>query len=281
MDKGVQLLCSTGAFSRDPDLTSHEAILEYGSQLPVDGLEVIFYPSWYSYTGCIAADLAAAGVRFPVVHAEKSIGPLLGTAEEDNKTEALRRLEVNCRFASQVGARLLVLHLWGFPGSDEHFDRNLGELPACLDIADAERVRLAIETVPCSTSNPLTNVSLAVERDARCLVALDTEFLAMHGQVDACVAPGPLWAGRKIAHVHVKDYDGRTAEKDGRRRYLHPGEGRIDFGRLFCSLRTGGFDGTVSLESSAVSVDGRVDTHKIGESLQVLRQFIEAVNIQE
>src|ERR1700674_2419073 len=37
----MQLLCSTGAFSRFPELTDYQSILEYGPLLAVDGLEVM------------------------------------------------------------------------------------------------------------------------------------------------------------------------------------------------------------------------------------------------
>jgi hypothetical protein len=44
MNGPVQLLCSTGTFSRFPDLTSYQAILTYGPGLEVDGFELMFYP---------------------------------------------------------------------------------------------------------------------------------------------------------------------------------------------------------------------------------------------
>ena len=47
MSEAMQLLCSTGTFSRDPDYTDYRAVLAYGPGLEVDGFEVLFYAGWY------------------------------------------------------------------------------------------------------------------------------------------------------------------------------------------------------------------------------------------
>ncbi len=74
MNRPVQLLCSTGTFSRYPDFTGYQAILTYGPELEVDGFELMFYPDWTSEIEQIAAGLARSGLHFPAIHAEKGIG---------------------------------------------------------------------------------------------------------------------------------------------------------------------------------------------------------------
>ena len=69
----MQLLCSTGVFTRSSDPLSHEAILRYAPQFSVDGFEVIFYPRWYQEQESIADALQSSGLHFPVLHTEKSI----------------------------------------------------------------------------------------------------------------------------------------------------------------------------------------------------------------
>ena len=54
--------------------------------------------------------------------------------------------------------------------------------------------------------SPLENVRRALERDDRCRVTLDTEFLAHHAELDAALADDALW--ERVAHIHVKDYAG-------------------------------------------------------------------------
>lgn len=268
-----QLLCSTGAFTRDPDRTDYRAILTYGPALAVDGFELLFYPDWYPHVDDIAASLRASGLRFPAIHAEKSIGPALGSDQSEARALGLRRLRDNCRLGGMLGAGLLILHLWGLPGSDEHLDRNLDALGACLTIAADEGMSVAVETIPCVRADPLGNVHRALDRDARCLAALDTEFLALHGQLDAALIAPWLWEGRRVAHIHVKDYDGRMVSADGHRRYLHPGEGRIDFGGVFGAIHEHAFSGFVSLEASAVDRVGAVDLGRLQTSIAALRDL--------
>jgi sugar phosphate isomerase/epimerase len=59
--------------------------------------------------------------------------------------------------------------------------------------------------------------------------------------------------------VHVKDYTGALVGADGARRYVLPGDGSIDFPRVFDALDERGYAGTVSLEANAVRPEGGVD----------------------
>jgi|SRR5579859_7325764 len=274
--KQSSLLCSTGAFTRSssPGWESYQAILRYGPLLEADGLEVLFYSSWYPDVEHIAGELRASGLRFPVIHTEKGIGPALGSAEPEEQAQGIKQLAVNCRFASQVGARLAVLHLWGWPGSDEHLERNLEMLAACLTTAAEEGLELAIETLPCVRADPLSNVQRAIEQDERCLVALDTEFLALYQQLEASLEATWLWQGGHVRHVHIKDYDGLVAEPDGRRRFLHPGDGHIDFAGFFKGLAAQGFRGSISLEASGLQRDCSIDIERIQASLAFLRKLL-------
>src|SRR5207247_1196936 len=145
---------------------------------------------------------------------------------------------------------------WGWPDSDNHLERNLQPLSACLDVAERYDMRLAIETIPCLKHDPLSNVRRAVEQDGRVRVALDTEFLAWHEQLETVFEAGWLWEGQRVCHVHVKDYDGQAFLADGRRRYLHPGDGRIDFASFFAQLQQRKFSGSISLEAPAVDASG-------------------------
>ncbi len=61
----------------------------------------------------------------------------------------------------------------------------------------------------------------------------------------------------------------------GRRRYLHPGEGKIDFARFFRGLAQQGFNGSISLESSGVQPDRSIDISRVQKSLLFLRSLME------
>jgi sugar phosphate isomerase/epimerase len=271
----LRLLCSTGTFSRYPDWTDHQRVLHYGPQLDVDGLELMVYPCWYPEIVRVAEDLGQSGLRFPVLHADKDIGAALGSTRSAERQEGLRRLALNCRLAAALGAGLVVLHLWGLPHSDRYLQRNLDAFGEALSLATEAGVALSVETVPGFLAGPLDNVYRIIERYPQCLITLDTEFLAFQDQLGAAMQADWLWRDNRVRHVHVKDYDGRFVGPDKVRRYLHPGEGQIDFSMVFAALFERGFSGTVSLESPAVDRQGVVHLDKLNRSLVRLWRWLE------
>lgn len=274
MEQLWPVLCSTGAFTRESLLPDHRPILSIGPSLEADGLELLFYKAWYAEVERVADDLLASGLRFPVIHSEKSIASALGSVDAAERARALEKLEKNCRLGWRVGAQLLILHLWGMPGSDEHLERNLSMLGECISVAEAAGLALAVETIPCAQADPLTNVHRTLEQDERALVALDTEFLTLHQQLEQALAADWLWQSSRVRHVHIKDYDGQMADANHYRRYLHPGEGTIDFPGFFRGLAQRDYQGYVSLEASVVQPDGVVDLPKLRSSLAHLRGLV-------
>jgi sugar phosphate isomerase/epimerase len=247
----VRPLLSTGAVTRNPDYTDHRRIPE---QIPQLGLEASLYPSWDE---SVVDDLRH--LPFVTAHADKRIGATLSSDHPD-----FDRFALDCRMARGLGADLVVLHLWELPDGDRYLDRNLDHLPALLDIADDHGVALTVETIPCTAGNPVDNVRRACERDARCRATLDTEFLAAHGQLDCARELIDV-----VGHVHVKDFD-PAVWKSKPRRYLLPGEGVLDLEGFLDSL---GWDGTVTLEMSAVRDDGSIDVDRLETAVAWLHRL--------
>jgi sugar phosphate isomerase/epimerase len=257
-DDLIRGLASTGLVNRFPDAAPHEAIVEWLRRLDVDGFELGIGRMWDIER--VEHDLGSAGLRFATAHADKRIGAEL----LDDPQAALVQLAANCRLAASLGASIVVLHLWELPIGDRRLAENLALLPACLDVAEAVGVTLAVETIPCSMGSPLENVRRALERDDRCRVTLDTEFLARHGQLGAALEDDSLW--ERIVHVHVKDYAGSLRDRKGTRRYLIPGEGMIDFEQVFGTLHRRAYEGALTLEVSAVTAEGRVDEQRFRQA---------------
>ncbi|GAC1672170.1 MAG: hypothetical protein NVS9B9_29680 [Ktedonobacteraceae bacterium] len=270
----MKLLCSTGAFSRSPDYIDHRAALRYGPQLDVDGLELMFYAPWYEQIEQIAHDLQQSGLRFPVMHTEKNIGVALGKSDAKERERGVQWLSENCRLAKLLGTKILVLHLWGWPELDDHLENNLSLLSQCLDITEQYGQTLALETIPCRHADPLSNVQHAIEQDNRCHVALDTEFLAQSNQLDEVFTSPWLWSPQRIQHTHIKDFAGHLFTPDGGRKYLHPGEGIIDFAQFLDRLRQCNYDGYVSLESPAIDMNGLIDIERLQKSVQFIKKLI-------
>jgi sugar phosphate isomerase/epimerase len=259
----LRILCSTGAVTHYPARADHRLVAE-ARALPVDGFELSIYPGWVDDGERVAADLAELALRVVTAHAEKPIGARLSEGDAG----AVDRLEANARLATGLGAGLLVLHLWELPTGDRHLERNLELLPACVDAVEGHGLVLGIETIPCSVGSPLANAARAVERDPRCVVVLDTEFLAVHGQLQR--APD---AGLPVGHVHLKDFAGELRPGDPRTRYLLPGEGSLDLDGFLGRLREQGYDGAVTLEASAVDPDGGLDRDRLAQIAEALTRL--------
>ena len=247
----MRTLLPTGSVTRKPDFVDHLRILQH---VPPADLELSIYDGWDER---VVADLQ--GLPIVTAHAEKTIGASLSGDDP-----ALEQFALNCRIASALGAGTLVFHLWELPDGDRHLDRNLDHLPRLLDTAEEHGLTLAVETVPCTTGTPLENVRRACERDPRCRVTLDTEFLALHGQLDQAHE-----LGDRIAHVHVKDFDPKVWGSKPRR-YLLPGEGVLDLDGFLDRLT---HDGTLTLELSAVRDDGSIDADRLESAAAWLRRL--------
>ena len=245
-------LLSTGVVTRFPDRPDLQPVLDLLPKLAVDGFELSMYCGWDLEDA--AQRLSATSLQFVAAHCDKRIGADL-VLEPDR---GLAAFAANCRLAEAVGAKLVVLHLWELPPGDRELDRNLDVLPSLLDEADGHGLTLAVETLPGTAATPLENIRRAVERDERCRVTLDTEFLAFADQLDAAFEEDWLWETGRVAHVHVKDWGGDLRDRNGLRRYLLPGEGVIDFEHVYGSLAERGYDGAMTLEISALDVEGAV-----------------------
>ena len=266
------ILCSTGIVTRGPDATDHKAILEHGAALGAQALELAVYEEWYGHLDKVVEDLRSSDLSFPVVHADKSIGAGLGSDDSDEAEEALGLLEANCRVAAALKSGTIVMHLWELPTGDRTIERNVDRLPACLDTAEAYKLTLAVETLPGQHATPLSNMERALARDQRCAVTLDTEFLGFHGEVAASIAADWLWADNRVRHVHLKDFDGRLRD-GGTRRYLLPGEGRLDLQNFLTGLVQRGYEGAITLEASARTDSGELDQARLAQIAAVVEQL--------
>ncbi len=274
MNSPTQLLCSTGTFSRFPDLTDYRSILTYGPELEVDGFELMFYPDWSTEIEKIASELLKTQLRFPAIHAEKGIAPALVSSKTQEVEQGWNWMQASCQLGKSLGAELLIFHLWGYPDYDEKIEQNLQLLSVCMKIAETYGLKLLIETIPCKYYDPLSNIYRAVDQEPGVLVALDTEFLAMHNQLEAALEADWLWQHNRVRHIHIKDYDGNLHSTDNFRRYLHPGEGSINFPKFFDMLKLHSFRGNISLESSVVNQDGSRDIHKLKQNLAMLHEML-------
>ncbi len=271
MIKGV--LCSSGALitrfnGRDPRL-----LREFYPQLEADGLEFMVYPSWDGlldeYIPAVEAISKEIGMPIPVLHADKTIGELLSRGSDDEVMEAGRRFFNNCRIADRLGARLMVLHLWGGPASDHHIERNIEALGGFLETAERFGITLTVENVVCAVGSPLGHLNAIMDAYPEAVFTIDTKMAEFHSELPATLADERLWRGR-AAHLHVNDYSGGYKDFTDLR-VRHIGDGHVDFAPFFERVKAADFTGFATVESTSVLPDGTVDTQKLNRSLNRVR----------
>ncbi|MGC4107975.1 MAG: sugar phosphate isomerase/epimerase family protein [Thermomicrobiales bacterium] len=273
------LLASTGAITRWAAIHDIGEVVARGAALGIDGIEVMIFTPFRERLDGVAEDFVrhgqTHGIGFPATHAEKDIGPEIARDDDAEAVQnALDRFSANCRFTQAIGGDRTVLHLWGLPESDRVMDRALAMLPELIDRAAEHDVMLGVESIPCLVDDPLANLQRVLEHDPRARVTLDTEFLAMHGQVPLVRDAAWLWQSDAVVHVHIKDFVDPSHIQPGQRRYLQPGEGEIDFPAWFAGLAANRYGGAICLEAPAPTPDGDVDTDRLRTSIASLRERI-------
>ncbi len=272
MVKGV--LCSSGALitrfnGRDPRL-----LREFVPRIDADGIEFMIYPSWdgrLDEIRQIMRGMVSGGLfEIPVLHADKRIGELLSLGSDEELEEAGERFKTNCAIARELGARLMVLHLWGGPASDHHIERNLSVLGDYMRTAEDHGVLLTVENVVCGVHSPLEHMRRIMNGFPDAVFTVDTKMAEFHAELPATLDDDRLWNGR-VKHLHVNDYSGGVKDFTDLR-VRHIGEGHVDFGPFFERVRGSGYDGLATVESTSVNPDGSVDFDKLNRSLRLVRE---------
>ena len=119
------ILCSTGSLIGRPNGRDITLLQKYYREIGCDGFEFMMYDTWYDSLAHIRRVIETIDSPFPVFHVEKSIGSLVGRGGDDELSLALSRFEINCALAHEMGAEILVFHLWNGPESDKNIERNI------------------------------------------------------------------------------------------------------------------------------------------------------------
>ncbi|MBR7184751.1 MAG: sugar phosphate isomerase/epimerase [Clostridia bacterium] len=277
----IPLYCSTGTIIGRVNGYNYRHILQIMPALceaiPLDGLELMMLPAFLDRLPEMARELSDAGLRFPIIHADKEIGTHLstGAATQDSAlcADALSIWDKNCTMGERISAKQIVIHLWGGLDSDAHLEGNLRYLDRLRARAADSGLEVLIENVPCTTADPMANLAVihAAFPDQR--FVFDTRFAAFHGQL-AALTETPWLIGDRLAHIHISDLrEGEVRDFSRLRPILHPGEGKIDFPALTADLLARGYAGSVTLESPVMH-EGGFAVEKLAASLSLLRRLL-------
>lgn len=264
-----RILCSTGALISRANNRDYRLLKDIAGQLNCDGFEFMVYSSWYDQVPQLLDFLCSLSLHIPVVHAEKRIGEAIGSGEFRQAADAFA---LNCDIAHTLGAEKIVLHLWNGKISDQHFENNLKAYPQLRSIADSCGVQLLIENVVCNQKDPFSRMHELTSAYPDICFVFDTKMAAFHGQLETLYEKesAPLWQRGQIAHYHINDYGGAPMQWEMLR--TEPiGAGKIDFDKFFSFVRQTGYDGTFTVEASAVRPDGSIDTELLNRQFAFIR----------
>lgn len=276
-ERGImsQILCSTGALIGRPNNRDYTLLKGLAGKLECDGFEFMMYESWYDQVDRLVAVLKEFSLHIPVMHCEKHIGEAISSGGRENIEEAFRRYRINCDIAEKLGAGKLVIHLWDGITSDSHFENNLEAFGELRKIAESRGIDLLVENVVCNCENPMKHWCELAERYPEVHFIFDTKMAAFHEQLELLYREeyAWLWKNGHIRHFHVNDYGGGYMEWS-KLRTLPIGAGHIDFAEFFDFIRRTGYDDTFTVEATAFSSDGIVDTEMLNRCFQGIRGYL-------
>lgn len=273
---------STGVYSQFPDHASPDAVADGMGRIGAEVYEVLIFGSWKDPRAA-AQTIAGAGRTVAVVHGEKRVGGLLGSADAGERRLGQELALAAVEVAVTLGAPCVNLHVWDLPDSDRVLERNLEALASILPAIWRTGVHLLAETIPCQADVPWRNVErimafcdglapgmVAPPGGETIGVNLDLEFLSWHDGLETALSEYvPRW-GRRLRNVHVKDHDGRPFV-DGRRRYVNPGDGWLDYRHIFARLRDAGYAGPLMFEGNVTRCGDRA------AALAATRMYLERI----
>ena len=266
----MRILPSTGAFIGRVNNRDHRAFLGISDRLSASSYEFMMYEAFYGREEEILGDFLSTGLSFPVFHAEKRIGELVGLGGEENLAASYARFRVNCRAAARLGAEKLVLHLWNGPPSDRDFSRHLAAYRTYLAIAREHGLLLTVENVVCACRDPLLRLSELSGAYPEAAFTFDTKMAAFHRQEGEL---GPMLRSGRVAHLHLNDYGGTPGDFSSLA-VLHLGEGHLDIPALAAEILASGYSDTVTLECSCMRPDGSLVPEKMNASLALAKQLL-------
>lgn len=267
-----KVLCSTGAVIGRPLGEDYYKLLpECRDRLDCDGFEFMIYRDWYDQYERIAEYLVANKIYTPVLHMEKQIGERISRNQPGDTEYALEHFERNCSFAEWVGAKMLVLHLWGGLDSDYYIDHNIEMYPELRKIAESHGLLLTVENVVCAVSHPLEHMRKLKELFPDIKFTFDTKMAQFHREMDQLYDLPEEWIRDSIVHMHINDYSGGYMDWK-HLQTLHIGDGDVDFERFFSFIK-GKYKGDFTVESTSVKPDGTVDYDKLNQSFRTIREL--------
>lgn len=268
-----KILCSTGAllvYGGD-----YRLLEPLSKQLLYDGYEFMIDSPYYGEVETLIHFLRNLNLYIPIVHCEKSIGESISKGTESDLRDAFDKFVINCQISKNIGAEKMVIHLWDGRTSDSNFESNLNSYATLDKIARKYEIDLLVENVVCNVDNPMKHICELREKYPNIHFVFDTKMAAFHGQMEMLYKKEYewLWKNNHIRHYHVNDYAGGYMAWTNLQS-LPIGKGKIDFASFFEFIKMIGYDGTFTVEATAVNHKGIVDVETLNEQFRFIKSYV-------
>ncbi|MBE6936547.1 MAG: sugar phosphate isomerase/epimerase [Ruminococcaceae bacterium] len=266
----MELYCSTGVFLGRMNGGNYHLLTEYGHRLHCDGFEYMMFPMWYGKEAEMVRELVGSGLRFPVFHADKSVGDDISSLPDDAFSACVDKWQRNLETAAGLGAGKVVTHIWGIPDSDKYAARLYERVLRLREIAAGYGLDMLGENCCCTERSPLPHFRELQRMEPGLGFTIDTRPAQFHQELEDLCAEDALWQGA-VRHLHLSDYHGGLKDWKALYPIPAPGRGDVDYPRFFAHLKKVQYQGSASLESPCMNPD-RLDWETINTYLDYLRE---------
>ena len=273
----MEIYCSTGVFLGRINQGNERLLMEDGHRIACDGFELMLFPMWYERLPSLIRNLRSTGLRFPVLHADKRIGDLISSADDDGFAVCLDIWKRNLETACAIGAKKVVTHIWGVPDSDLYLSRLYTRVFQLRDLACAYRLDMLAENCCCVYGSPLMHLKELLDQEPGMGFTIDTRPAQFHRELAAICATRALWQGA-VRHLHISDFHGSLRDWNALYPIPAPGCGDVNYPAFFSHLKQTGYQGTLSLESPCMHPD-RLDWETINSYLDFIRKGLQSHKI--
>ena len=266
-----KILCSTGALLGRPNGRDFSLLPALEEKLNCDGLELMFYDSWYDQQDALFSTLTKLEKPLLVFHAEKNICSKLCSADPQEVKTALDSFTVNCAFAEALHIDTMVFHLWDGWMDETQLLFALARYPELNAIAREHHILLTIENIVTKQQDPIHYCRLLLQHPD-IVFTYDTKMAAFHQQEQALYEKKNAAFVAAIRHLHINDYNGGYMDWP-QFKTRHIGEGHVDFDSLFSFLKSIPYTGYFTTEATSFDKTGTIDLNKLNHTLSILKKY--------